>query len=185
MISYLKGKILKKTNRGLILDIGNIGYFIFIAKTFLSKIKEKENLEIFVHQQIREDASDLYGFENFEELEFFKKLISIKGIGPKVSLEIMAIPQAKVIDAVLSENLSFLSKIPGIGKKTAQRLILELKGELASLENTSSTVKLNDDIFSALTKLGYERRQINDTLKNLPDELIDEQEIISYFLRHV
>lgn len=187
MIAYLSGTTLKKTDKGIILDTGNVGYFVHLSKQSLAETEISQGLELFTHQQIREDSSELYGFANFEDLLFFKKLININGIGPKVAMEIMNFPPLEISKAIEEGNTTFLGKIPGIGKKTASRLILELKGKIDNFEGQSGKVEANldEDILEALIRLGYSRSEIHRALKTLPTEIKETTEIISYFLKHV
>ena len=108
MIAHLSGKILKITEKGIILTVNQIGYFINLTKNRISNLNENEEVEFFTHNQIREDASDLYGFSEYKDLLFFKKLISISGIGPKVGMEISNISSDKIKLAILNEDLDFI-----------------------------------------------------------------------------
>ena len=182
MIAYLKGKIIKVSPKGIILSTGNVGYFVHLTKNLLATVQQQDSLSLFTHQQFREDASELYGFLTFEELSFFKQLISIKGIGPKVSMEILNLPQEKIVSAVLNEDFAAISKIPGIGKKTAQRIVLEMKGEFTKPLN--GIPKIQNDAEQALLKLGFNRHQIREGLNKLPTEIVITEEIITYFLRN-
>lgn len=191
MIAYLKGSILKKTDKDLILDTGNIGYRLFTTKKLLSEVSENDELEFFIHSHIREDTFDLYGFQSSEELNFFQKLISVNGIGPKVALEIMSTNANKIKSAIINEDLAFICQIPGIGKKTAQRLILELKEkiEVDDLENLSREhghidVSAHEEVIDALNKLGYNKGEILQTLKKLPTKITATEEIITFFLKN-
>ncbi len=188
MIAHLKGKVLKITNKGIILDTGNIGYFAYITKSLLPEVKEGKEIEVFTHNQIREDASDLYGFATFEELTFFKTLINVKGIGPKVALELLSTDPEKIKTAIIAEDATFIAKTPGIGKKTAQRLILELKGEITTKnldrDYKNITPDKQSDVEAALIRLGYKRREISQTLADLPSDVKEVEDIISYFLKN-
>lgn len=192
MIAYLKGSVLKKTNKGVILDTGNIGYFVYLTKTSLSELNESQKIEFFIHTQVKEDILDLYGFTKYEDLEFFNQLISVNGIGPKVGLEILSIPSEKIKSAIINKDESFICQIHGIGKKTAQRLILELKDkiELEGIENLdnreykSIEKKPHSEALDALIKLGYQRYEIAKFIKDLPEEIKETEEIITYFLKN-
>ena len=188
MIAYLEGKIIKKTLKSIILLCEKVGYLIYSNNKILSKINENQEYQLYVHNHIREDQNDLYGFETFEDLEFFKQLISVSGIGPKVGLEICNIDTNKFKSAILNEEIEFICKVPGIGKKTAQRLVLELKGKI-NFDKLESTISedahlFNEDIIDALSKLGYQRKNIISSLKKLPENLKKEEEIITYFLKN-
>jgi len=190
MIAYLKGKIIKKTEKGVILSTGNIGYFVHTTNTLLSDLKENIEVEMFIHSQIREDAFDLYGVKNYKELEFFRKLISISGIGPKVALETINQPINKIQNAIINEDIETIKSIPGIGKKTAQRLILELKGKI-DLDNLDrqhnkinpSNIALNEAI-DALTNLGYQKSHILKSLESIPKNIKEAESVITYFLKN-
>ncbi len=189
MIAHLSGKILKKTDKGLILQVNQIGYFLHLTKETIFSLNENQEVEFFTHNQIREDASDLYGFAKYQDLLFFKKLISISGIGPKVGMEILNIDSNKIKIAILNEDLDCIKKIPGIGPKTAKRIILELKGSIEDidLENQSKSLpeqKINEDVLDALTKLGYSRHQISKSLKEIPEKIKSAEEIITHFLKN-
>lgn len=188
MISYLQGSILKKTDKGAILKVNDIGYFIHLNNSHLSEITLEQDCEFFLYQHIREDCNDLYGFFKFEEMEFFKQLLTINGIGPKVALEITNIPSNKIKSAIINEDSTFICTIPGIGKKTAQRIILELKNKidvetLETIEKSPSQ-QLDDDIVNALINLGYQRKHIFSTLRKMPEDLKNEHEVITYFLKN-
>ena len=187
MIAYLKGQILKKTDKEIIIDTGNIGYLVKSSKNLLSEIGDEEEIELFIHSHIREDAFDLYGFRSYKELTFFKILISINGIGPKVALEILTFPQEKIKAAIANEDSAFICQVPGIGAKTAKRIILELKDKI-ELEPDRLYKKIeqnmNDEVIDALTKLGYQKQEISKILQNLPKEIEKTEEVITYFLKH-
>ena len=191
MIAYLKGKVLNKTEKDIILNTGNIGYSVRLPKPTLEKIKEKEELELFIHSHIREDAFDLYGFTKHEELDFFKLLITINGIGPKIALEILTLPIEKTKLAIAEDDSNYISRIPGIGSKKAKRIILELKGkiEISDLHTSRSQKNLNnenidDEAIEALVKLGYQRHEIKNRLRKIPQSIKTTEDIITYFLKN-
>jgi len=189
MLAYLSGKIIKKTDKGIILDTGNIGYFVHLSKTVIQNLEDGKDIEFFIHSHIREDAFDLYGFQTYEELEFFKQLISINGIGPKVATEILSVSPEKSKAAIINEDDKFLCKSPGIGPKIAKRIVLELKGKIDLIDISRPYKKLDenmdDEAFDALTKLGYQPQQIRKILNNLPENIKATEQIITYFLKHV
>lgn len=185
MIAYLKGKIIAKTPKGIILDTGNIGYLVHLSKPALENAVEHG--EFFIHTHVKEDSLDLYGFLTQQDLSFFEQLITINGIGPKVALEILSHNTEKVKNAILNEDEAFIRKIPGLGPKTAKRLILELKDKVVPehLENYSKVdTKAHNDVIEALTRLGYQKHDISRRIKDLPQEIIEIEEIITYFLKN-
>ncbi len=175
MISYLEGKILDKNEKFFVVDVSGVGYKIFSHSGILEKIPENgQNVKIWTHLYVREDAMDLYGFLNKEELEFFEILISISGIGPRSALGILEVaPVSSLKQAIVSEDETFFTKVSGIGRKTAQRLILELKSKLAKtvvLEKGGSFKEMGD-AFEALVTLGYKQSDARRVLNELPKDI--------------
>lgn len=184
MIAYLKGKILKKTGKEIILETSNIGYLIHLPINLLAEIVEGSVQAFFIHTHVREDMLDLYGFNSFEDLSFFKTLLGISGIGPKVGLDILSVPSEKIKTAILNEDLLAIQKIKGVGPKSAKRIILELKGKLVSDNDERKSGGINNDVIDALIKLGYQKHQILRVLNNLPEETKEAEEIITYFIKN-
>lgn len=188
MIAFLQGTIREKQERSIILLAGDVGYLVHLNNNSLSTIKEGQEVSFHIHSQIREDAFDLYGFEKTSDMAFFKQLLNINGIGPKVGMEICNQNPDKIKAAIVEENIDYICSIPGIGKKTAQRIVLELKGkiELGDISTLGSapSSNVNDDVIQALINLGYQRKHVTKTLKNLPENLEKEEEIITYFLKN-
>ena len=175
MISYLEGKILDKNEKFFVVDVSGVGYRIFSHSGILEKIPENgQNVKIWTHLYVREDAMDLYGFLNKEELEFFEILISISGIGPRSALGILEVASVSSLkQAIVSEDETFFTKVSGIGRKTAQRLILELKSKLAKtvvLEKGGSFKEMGD-AFEALVALGYRQSDVRRILNELPKDM--------------
>lgn len=190
MIAYIKGKVLLKKEKFIILETeSNIGYKIKISTNLIEKSQENEFLELFIHSHIREDAFDLYGFKNMQELDFFETIISVKGIGPKIGLEIINFDTNKIKKAIIEKDSSVISLIPGIGKKSAERIILELQGKidiqnLSDLKNNEILENNSEDIIIALTQLGFNRTQVVNGLSKIPKNIKTEEEIITYFLKN-
>ncbi|MNH95152.1 Holliday junction ATP-dependent DNA helicase RuvA [compost metagenome] len=134
MIDYLKGNIALRESDYVVLDVRGIGYRVFCPNPYALSTKEEEEQTLFIHYHVREDAHLLFGFGTRAEQSLFRLLLEVSGIGPKVALGILASgrPEA-VIAAITQENVAFLMKLPGIGKKTAQRIILDLKDKLGAL----------------------------------------------------
>ena len=173
MISYIKGEIIALGTSYLIVNTGNIGYRVYVSNQILSGIHLNEDVQFYTHQQLKEDSSDLYGFINLSELDFFEKLISISGIGPKTALGVMNGADVSTIQsAIMKGDPSLLTKVSGIGKKTAERIVLELKGKLGSIA-VSTDIKLDNqdaELLDALEALGYSMHQAREVLKNISAE---------------
>lgn len=176
MISYLEGKILEKDEKFFVVNVNGVGYKIFSHAGILEKLPETGNeAKIWTHLYVREDALDLYGFLDRDELEFFETLISISGIGPKSALGILEVaPVMSLKQAIVSEDETFFTKVSGVGKKTAQRLILELKNKLSK---KVAPVKGSDseqmgEALEALVSLGYNQRDARRALQEIPKNII-------------
>jgi Holliday junction DNA helicase RuvA len=157
MIASLRGKLISKKPDSLIIDVGGVGYNVHVPLTLLSSLPDEEKeVFLYIHTHVREDALQLYGFQTEDEKRIFTSLIGISGIGPKIALNILStIAPDKFYGAVESEDTDFLCRVPGLGKKTAHRLILELRGKLPSIKEKADTVY--NDTLSALVNLGYKK----------------------------
>ncbi len=175
MISYLEGKILEKGEKFFTINVNGVGYKIFSHTGVLEKIPEVgRDAKIWTHLYVREDALDLYGFLDRDELEFFEILISISGIGPRSALGILEVaPVISLKQAIVSEDETFFTKVSGIGRKTAQRLILELKSKLVksvSLVKGSDSEQMGEAL-EALVSLGYNQRDARRSLQEIPKDI--------------
>lgn len=188
MIAFLSGEILKKLEKSIIISNVSIGYEVKVATALFEQVKEKDLLELFIHTHVREAEISLYGFQNTQELKLFRKLINVSGIGPRSAMDFLSIPQDKLKAAIIQEDAEFITQIPGIGKKTAQRVILELKNKLdiedSNIELERLHRKIDEDAATALKGLGYQNYHIKKVLKELPKEIQSTEEIIKYFLQN-
>jgi len=188
MIAYLKGQIIKKTDKEIILLVNNIGYQIFLPEKFLSKIHLNSDLELFVYHKQREDAQELYGFETFEEREFFIQLLSVSGVGPKSAINVLSIASPEDLkSAIISQNAEMFKKVSGIGSKTAERIVIDLKNKLGGINFYSSndSVSNNKDleVFEALSSLGFSDNEIRNIYNQIPKDLEKSSEKIKYALK--
>lgn len=187
MIAYLKGKVLSKAKQSLTLLCDAVGYEVFCPSIHLKKLMLGEQSSFFIYTRVREDEISLYGFPTSEEIDFFKMLIGVNGVGPKTALEILNTDANKVKNAIAQENAAFLSKVPGIGKKTAERIIVDLKSKVipTSIEEIPAELeKQFEEVIVALGNLGYQRKEITRTLKTVPAEITSSEELITYFLKN-
>ncbi len=186
MISYLKGRIIYKLKNNIVLEINNVGYTVFVSDNFLNELKVDQIVEVFTHQHVKEDALDLYGFKSLEELEFFKLLISISGVGPKSALSVLAIANLSDIkDSIVREDSHLLTKVSGIGKKTAERVVLELKDKLFKMggDYDLSESSFSGDEIDALMALGYSMPKAREALKQVDNDILDSAERIRQALK--
>ena len=169
MYGYIKGKITKISPKYIICDINGIGYLIIVGNPYNFKLNEEYT--IYTYQSVREDAIELYGFMKEDEKELFLKLISVSGIGPKSALSILAAGTVKeIINAIESRNDAYLRKFPGVGQKSSQQIILDLKGKLAFAEEEDGIIKSSSkltDVEDALIALGYSKKEITKIISKL------------------
>ncbi|MFB0565746.1 MAG: Holliday junction branch migration protein RuvA [Candidatus Aminicenantaceae bacterium] len=175
MISYLKGNLIQKSPNQVTLDVGGVGYCALIPlSTYFNLGNLNEPVELLIYTHLTDNSLSLYGFYTDDEREIFMKLISISGIGPKLALNILSgIGPSELEDAIKRSDVARISLIPGIGKKTALRIALELqekiekKGKVLAARDTQET----EDLISALVNLGFKRKEVesvvNETIKDL------------------
>ncbi|NLK64173.1 MAG: Holliday junction branch migration protein RuvA [Tissierellia bacterium] len=190
MLSYIKGEVVKKGIDYLVLENNNIGYHVNTSFSTLENVSEKEKITILTYMHIREDILALYGFLTSDEIELFKKLITVNGIGPRVGLSVLSTYNANTIkEIILKEDAARLSKVPGIGKKTASKIILELKDKVGTVEELkgSEIVISNEmsDVAEALTALGFSYIEVKKTLGNMELTGKSENEIIKEALKNM
>lgn len=173
MLSLLKGKIELKTNNFVVVETGGVGYKVFCSKQTLTKLpQEGETIKLFTHLHVREAIFDLYGFLSFEELDFFELLISITGIGPKAALGILSVASLKDIKAsIASGQVGLLTKVSGIGKRTAERVILELRSKILVPGAQVRKLLSDDEAIDALIGLGYTATQARQALNQVPEKV--------------
>ena len=171
MIAYLKGKVFLKINKSIILLVNNdsLGYQVFLSQLDLDKLELKQEVEFFIFSSIKEDAFDLYGFCDIEAWDLFKNLISVSGVGPKSAINILGLAKIEELkQAIVSGDPSILQQVSGIGKKTAERLVVELKEKISSDANILLKLDNQDEqLVQALVSLGYKEREVKDMLKGL------------------
>ncbi|MBR2833328.1 MAG: Holliday junction branch migration protein RuvA [Bacilli bacterium] len=174
MYAYIKGTIELIESNYIVLDNNKIGYQIYTANPY--SFEEGKEYLIYLYQYVREDEITLYGFKTKEEKDLFLKLTSVKGLGCKMALPMLASGSIDgIMDAIERENILYLKKFPKIGDKVARQIILDLKGKLASQEQ--SNTKDYDELIEALKALGYKSSDINKIIKNIDPSLEIEAQI--------
>ncbi len=177
MIGRLQGKLIEKAPPQILIDVNGVGYEVDVPmSTFCNLPTEGQPLTLLTHMVVREDAQLLYGFATASERQAFRALIRISGVGPRIALAVLSgMSPNDLADAVEQNNIGLLTRVPGIGKKTAERLVLELKGKLngsafaSTLGATASDV--HNDIVSALLALGYSEREAQSAVRQLPPDV--------------
>ena len=175
MIAHLRGKIEYLRDNYTVVNVNDVGYKVFLSIYTFGKVAGKTEVGLYIHTYVREDALALYGFLTLEELEMFELLLSISGIGPKAGMGILSIATPNTIKtAILNEDPSILTKVSGIGKKTAARVILELRNKVADISVGDKAEAVTDvDAIEALMTMGYSNAEARDALKSVPTDIKD------------
>ncbi len=180
MIAYLKGEILKKSIDYIILNVNGVGYKVYVPLSTLCNINSSEvKTELFIETIVREDDIKLFGFLTEKEKEIFNKLITVSKVGPKLAVAILSsLDISKIIYAITNKDLKLLSSVPGVGKKTAERIFFDLKDkfdireESVEDEDSFKLVNKSEDIIAALTNLGYKQSEV----KPLTEKVLKQHE---------
>lgn len=181
MIGSLRGTIIELGTNSLLLEVYGVGYRVQVPSVILSLLKRDEEQFLYIHEQLREDTHDLYGFIASQDLQLFTKLLNVSGVGPKVAMTLLSLGSADVVQrAIMSGDLDSLTALPGVGKKTAQKIILELKGQLVEEEQLPS---VDRDVADALQGMGYTSAQVREALKALTPDLTEPSDRIRAALK--
>ncbi len=184
MFYYLSGELTYVADGTAVIDCGGVGYKLTVSATTLASLPSITSdcpvAKLYTHMAVREDNVELFGFYSLDELDLFKMLISISGVGPKAAMSILSLMSPSALaDAITAQNVKMISRAPGVGVKTAQRIVLELSGKLvtadpgktAGASGTASAVRAPSfsEAQDALIVLGYSRAEAQTALKNVPD----------------
>jgi Holliday junction DNA helicase RuvA len=187
MIGALEGTILGSTkNSVVVMTVSGVGYEVSVTNETKSKISILEKLLLYIHTVVKDDAIDLYGFLSIPELEMFRLLISVSGVGPKTAIGIMNAGTDGIIKAVTTADVSFFTQIPKVGKKNAQKIIIELKnkiGSVADLDLSDQASSETDDFINALLGMGFTRQEVTHLTRSIPVDVITIEEKIRFALK--
>lgn len=177
MISFLRGTLLQRAPDSIILDVHGVGYRVRVPTTTLSSLGDLgTSVELYTHLHVREDDLSLYGFATQDELDLFELLLSVSGIGPKVALGILSSASPNEIRSAIAQgDLEILSGIRGIGKKTAQRLVLELKGKVELGEEISELSPLDGEVAATLINLGYSAAEAQRAARSVRGTTLEDK----------
>jgi len=180
MIAHLNGRLIEKTPTHLVVECSGVGYFVKISLNTFTKIGPDENIKIFTQLQVREDAHTLYGFYSTKEREMFNHLISVSGIGANTAiLMLSSMTSDEIASAIVNANVALIQSIKGIGSKTAQRVILDLKDKLAKSDFTSGNIFVSNntnqnDALTALLALGFDKKKAEKAIEKV---VLDNQTV--------
>jgi len=184
MISHLSGTLIEKSPGTAIIDVSGVGYTIYLSSDTWSRLpKSGSEVSLWTHLAVRENSMDLYGFSNKEDLTMFELLIDVPGIGPKSALAVLSLASVETLTkSISSGDTTYLTRVSGIGKKSAEKIILELRDKLGSDEDGTG-LKEEADVVEALTSLGYTLRESRDILKNVPGDITGTSERVRAALK--
>lgn len=187
MYSFITGKVFVIKDGAVVVENNGIGYKIFTTAHALGRLAGEETVRLFLHTYVREDILALYGFLEEADLAMFEMLISVSGIGPKAALGILSIADAKTVRMAISrEDASILTRVSGVGKKTADRVILELGNKIAKLPAMEEgNVSADTDALDALVSMGYSIPEAREALKNVSKEVVDVGERVKSALKQL
>lgn len=186
MISSLRGKVNRVWGNYVEIEVGGVGYMVWMGKKSFS---EGDEVKIQTYMAVSENDINLYGFENFEDLDLFKMLITVSGVGPKTAAQILSNTDGvAVIKAIGDADVEFFKKLKGIGLKTAQRIIVDLKskiGGLGELNLRDELPLLDDDLTMSLRQLGFEKKEIEKVVKMVPGERQTTEDKLEWCLQNI
>lgn len=193
MYAFFKGKIDKIYNNRIILDVNDIGYEIYIPESDIYTLNIGEMVKIYTYLHVREDEMKLFGFKSSESLEFFKKLITVSGVGPKAAIGIISkVDTESLCVAIATENIAALKSVPGIGPKMAQKIIFELKDKVLKekVDEIQNKVKEKtnpnvEEATTALEVLGYTQKQIKEVIEKIDIQDDSVEDIIRKVLKQM
>lgn len=175
MISRISGNVIEIHEKYAIIDVYGVGYKVYAGPETLATMTEDAIGTVYTHLAVREDALDLYGFQSGEELDFFEMLLSVSGIGPKSALGILAMATLDTLkQAIGTGDTGYLTKVSGIGRKTAEKIVLELRDKMRAhvgTKESSGTLRAESDVVEALKSLGYTHSDARDALKEVPADI--------------
>lgn len=184
MIAYLEGKAELIREGWIIVNVGGVGYKVSVGAAFVNKIHVEESVKVYTYTQVREDILALYGFESMDELDLFELLISVSGIGPKAAMAILSSASPdKVRASIVNQDPTLLSSVSGVGKKTAEKVVVELKNKVgATASFFDATGGKAEEVYEALLQLGFKTNEAREAIAALPSDCVGAEKQLKYCL---
>ena len=183
MIASLDGKVEYVRDGYMVVSVGGVGYKVGIGAGLSMKVHPGEDLQVYTYTQVREDILALYGFEKLEELNLFELLISVSGIGPKAAMGILsAASPEKIRTSIVNQDPTLLSSVSGVGKKTAEKVVIELKNKVGATGSLFDVGGKAEDVYEALLQLGFKPNEARDAIASLPDDCVGAEKQLKYCL---
>jgi len=192
MIAHLEGKVLRKEEGVLVVSVGGVGYQVHVAVPTHDHCHLNEEVSIYIYTHVTESSLQLFGFRESSEMALFTALISINGIGPKLAITILSFPADRITQGILSEDIATLTEVPGVGKKVAERIILELKNKIALTHPTTQVQgvpggevarEVRTEAIEALQALGFTKADAIKMIENCVQEVETTEELVRYALQ--
>ncbi len=181
MLASLTGIVTVVLENRLIIEVGGVGYWVFTGSW---KPIEGTEVTAYLHHAVREEASDLYGFPSIADLQLFEQLITVNGIGPKAAMAILSLDTAdRIRQAIASGDTTFLALAPGVGKKAAEKIVLDLKKKMGALALESSSASVQDELIVTLENLGFKQNEIAPLITRIPKELTRTEDQLAWALK--
>lgn len=172
MIGYLEGVVRARRGTGIVVLVNGVGYKVALTKETFSRFPLESTISLFIYTAVREDALDLFGFETEEALRFFELLLTVSGIGPKSALAVLDMaPTETLRGAIAGGNAAYLTSVSGIGKKTAEKIVLELRDKVGMPASGTGVIRDDEEALEALKTLGYSLSEARDALHHVPDHV--------------
>lgn len=173
MIGYLKGIIKHKDSNNLIIDIHDVGYEVFVPGFVFLNSQINKPIELFIYTHVRDEEISLFGFTNHQDKQVFLQLISVSGIGPRTALNIISYAQgsAKIIQAIQNADVDFFTAVKRVGKKSGQRIIIDLKTKIGSNKDLEFETEADQDLIAALKHLGFDQQEIRKAIRSVDEKL--------------
>jgi Holliday junction DNA helicase RuvA len=189
MIGSVRGKVILKDGNNLIIEANGVGYRVLVSSKVVSSVDMNSEIFVFTYTHVKEDLLELFGFVEVADLKLFENLISVSGVGPKTAMSIFSfVSRNDVINAVIKGDTSIFNGIPRLGKKNAQKIIIELKSKLGddgSFELDLAAMDQNDEIVTVLRGLGFSSKEIAESLKNVDSKLTSTDEKLKQALKYL
>jgi Holliday junction DNA helicase RuvA len=186
MIGFLEGTIELRDDPHIYINVNGVGYKVFASHSVLVNLSQ-EKIKVYTYTHVREDLLELYGFVSASDLKLFEKLVSVSGIGPKTAIGIFSLGSSdKIIQAITTADLAFFTAVPRLGKKNAQKLIIELKGKLGGIgeiDLSDTDGQNHSDVIAALKSFGFSTKEASEAIKNVPSEISSTEEKVRVALK--
>lgn len=186
MIASLKGKVIQKRADSLVVETSGVGYKVVCPVSVLESTKVDSEIFLNTYTHVREDILALYGFKSFDDLSLFELLIGVSGVGPKAAVNILsAASSEKIRNSIQRQDPGILFSVSGIGKKTAEKIVVELKNKLGASDSLYAPSSETDDLYQALSDLGFKGGEISGAISKIPDNLESTEERLKFVLKEI